>query len=419
MKRLLLAALTCAACMAVLPGFAQSVIQGQLLYHDLWPIHPAKVLLVRTTNQTIADSTQTDTLGQYAFSQVAAGSYIIKVTPQFTYDDIDMADALLVIHYLAPGQQINLSLLQRLAADMNKDSQISIGDALAIIQKWIANQLNKTTTEEEWIFVADTSLPDTLVISGQITDTTNYNLNGAPEADTQGAPPRPQKKPSYPHYLKAGAVLTASAATETLIPVRMAESVRIGGMGLVLGLSSPDACFLGFEPVLPGWTIQVSGNFLRLAWVDETAGGRTFLPGELLGHIRLQLSPSCTHLSITQGPASHVISAEGTQLKQTLFEIPSVQTETHTTRLEAVYPHPVTGSAQIQYALATASEVKLRLLDLQGRMVQEILHATKEAGSHTQPFTSHQLRPGIYVLEMTVQETQQRFRLTRQVLLAD
>lgn len=375
--------------------------------------------MVRTTNQTIADSTQTDTLGQYAFSQVAAGSYIIKVTPQFTYDDIDMADALLVIHYLAPGQQINLSLLQRLAADMNKDSQISIGDALAIIQKWIANQLNKTTTEEEWIFVADTSLPDTLVISGQITDTTNYNLNGAPEADTETEKNRPQKKPSYPHYLKAGALFTASVATETLIPVRMAESAGIGGMGLVLGLSSPDACFLGFEPVLPGWTTQVSGNFLRLAWVDETSGGRNFQPDELLGHIRLQLSPSCTHLSITQGPASHVISAEGTQLKQTLFEIPSVQTETHTTRLEAVYPHPVTGSAQIQYALATASEVKLCLLDLQGRMVQEILHATKEAGSHTQTFTRNQLRPGTYVLEMTVQDTQQRFRLTRQVLLAD
>ncbi len=418
MKRLLMAALTCAACLAVLPGFAQSVIQGQLLYHDLWPIHPAKVLLVRTTNQTIADSTQTDTLGQYAFSQVAAGSYIIKVTPQFTYDDIDMADALLVIHYLAPGQQINLSLLQRLAADMNKDSQISIGDALAIIQKWIANQLNKTTTEEEWIFVADTSLPDTLVISGQITDTTNYNMGGTPSGNTS-PDERPQKKPSYPHYLKAGALFTASVATETLIPVRMAESAGIGGMGLVLGLSSPDACFLGFEPVLPGWTTQVSGNFLRLAWVDETSGGRNFQPDELLGHIRLQLSPSCTHLSITQGPASHVISAEGTQLKQTLFEIPSVQTETHTTRLEAVYPHPVTGSAQIQYALATASEVKLCLLDLQGRMVQEILHATKEAGSHTQTFTRNQLRPGTYVLEMTVQDTQQRFRLTRQVLLAD
>lgn len=76
--------------------------------------------------------------------------------------------------------------------------------------------------------------------------------------------------------------------------------------------------------------------------------------------------------------------------------------------LFAPFPNPVRATSSIRYRLPTSTSVKLTVIDVQGRVVHELVSEAQSAGVHTVNFTTD-LNPGMYFLRFragTVQQTQ-------------
>jgi hypothetical protein len=64
------------------------------------------------------------------------------------------------------------------------------------------------------------------------------------------------------------------------------------------------------------------------------------------------------------------------------------------------YPNPFNGNTIIEFVIPTATAVKIRIYDITGNLVKELLNEHKETGRHNISFDSGALTSGIYFYEL-------------------
>ena len=67
--------------------------------------------------------------------------------------------------------------------------------------------------------------------------------------------------------------------------------------------------------------------------------------------------------------------------------------------LWSVYPNPLTTSTTINYELSTASYVSIKVFDVTGRQIDELVSASQEASNHTQIWDASYFEKGVYMIE--------------------
>ena len=73
-------------------------------------------------------------------------------------------------------------------------------------------------------------------------------------------------------------------------------------------------------------------------------------------------------------------------------------------RLAQNYPNPFNPATTIAFDLPKASQVKLDVYDINGRLVQELMHQELPAGRHAAPFDGAALPSGLYLYRLTTPE---------------
>jgi flagellar hook assembly protein FlgD len=78
--------------------------------------------------------------------------------------------------------------------------------------------------------------------------------------------------------------------------------------------------------------------------------------------------------------------------------------------LRAPNPNPILGSTLVSFALPEASDASLRVYDLQGRLVRELLRGQLPAGEHTVQWDGRNengeaISHGIYFLQLITPRT--------------
>src|SRR5690606_14252386 len=69
--------------------------------------------------------------------------------------------------------------------------------------------------------------------------------------------------------------------------------------------------------------------------------------------------------------------------------------------LEQNYPNPFNPSTSIKYSVAERSNVNIKIYDMLGKEVANLVNTVKEAGSHEVSFNASNLASGMYVYTIT------------------
>jgi len=167
---------------------------------------------------------------------------------------------------------------------------------------------------------------------------------------------------------------------------------------------------LGLPPCTTGTVDNYPGINIARDYIEiHPNGGVEFIPSPTLGKGRLFFINPC----ITPAPAAPPLDPEATT--EVDEDRAAMLTSTDPLSLEA-YPNPFTQHINIRYAFQSsepASSVTLNLLDYTGRLLQTI-HRRQDCppGEHALEFNGGPLAPGIYLLQITVEDTN---RLTRKI----
>ncbi|MBK9292774.1 MAG: T9SS type A sorting domain-containing protein [Bacteroidetes bacterium] len=70
------------------------------------------------------------------------------------------------------------------------------------------------------------------------------------------------------------------------------------------------------------------------------------------------------------------------------------------TTLAGIYPNPANDNITLRYYLSESSNVQIQILDLSGKLVQQIAHRTQAAGEHMQQINISQMPAGVYLVRM-------------------
>jgi hypothetical protein len=80
----------------------------------------------------------------------------------------------------------------------------------------------------------------------------------------------------------------------------------------------------------------------------------------------------------------------------------------------AIAPNPFNSTARIVFTLPQGSEIKLRVFDVTGRLVETLVDGRIEAGEHEVRFESEGLASGVYIARL---ETGKETRVQKMVLM--
>jgi hypothetical protein len=70
------------------------------------------------------------------------------------------------------------------------------------------------------------------------------------------------------------------------------------------------------------------------------------------------------------------------------------------TKLAQNYPNPFNPSTTISYTLKSSGTINLRVYDVTGRLVKELVNGRKNAGKHVVSFDAGNLASGIYIYRL-------------------
>ena len=156
----------------------QFAISGKFIYDNTPVVKPLKnvKLILKTVEGVKIDSTLSDNLGSYAFSNATIGRYFMEPSITKTPGSINPLDALYVNRNFI-GTYVFSDPLKQLAADVNVDKKTNPTDALLINKRYIG--IIPTFKAGDWLFAHDTIKV--------VNDNVIYNLKGICVGDVDGS----------------------------------------------------------------------------------------------------------------------------------------------------------------------------------------------------------------------------------------
>jgi hypothetical protein len=71
----------------------------------------------------------------------------------------------------------------------------------------------------------------------------------------------------------------------------------------------------------------------------------------------------------------------------------------------SIYPNPLRSSTTINYHLNAAAYVSIKVFDVAGRLIDEMVNSTQEASYYTEVWDASEFEKGIYVIEIHIKNT--------------
>jgi hypothetical protein len=358
---------------------------GQVLYHNNYPISGVNAYLHVPGGNIIATAV-TNSEGYYEFTNVTPGDYTITFSTQQPAGGVELNDAFLVM--LKVLNMYIFTPIQTIAADVNGSGTITMQDFTMILVGYLNRGI---PFPNPWVFESiSTPIPppsrDGVISRG-----------GSSSGDVNGSL-QPDDKNNSIFITNPVVNMTAASSDPVDFSIASGQNLKIAGMHLVIDIPE-ELKVIDVESMISQANVSLSGNQIKVTWLDETRQGYELTDGEPLFKVKAQPSrPSrngdtyCLEL----GRESHFINTEGKLLNGVSLNLPIINLSVENKLNHSAYPNPFIDNANLEYQIPQDGHVIIALYDQSGKTVKELENGTLSAGSHKVRIEGYDLLPGIY-----------------------
>ncbi len=384
---------------------AAYVLSGLVTYDNTALTHLNNVSVILKQNGSVVHQTTTDSQGNYSFSNLQSGTYVLTGSSGKAWGGVNSVDALKTSRHF-----VGLSLLQgvrKLAADVNGSGGINSVDALLIAKRFVG--LNTSFAAGDWAFPKDT-----IQFANTSNQTANFKAVVVGDVDGSYNPPA---KTDYGLELLSKGILIANNSDAFEIPVSVAGACEIGAISLILTFPAQLFDLENVTTSMPGtFVYNVVGSELRIAWYSlepvKLSAGDILL--SLKGHAKTREAIAANSWVID--PESILADQSGEALRVKI-SIPEIISNTKECYLSQNVPNPFNAHSEISWYMPEAGRVVLKVYDLPGNAVKTLVDANFGSGTHTTSLDGTNLQAGTYYYRLILHDTGNGFSQTKKFIL--
>ena len=353
-----------------------------------------------TIEGDIINTSVSDVNGIYEFTDVPAGNYTVSFFTQEEAGGVEIDDAYLILQYL--DGEVELTPIQMLAADVNGNGVINMGDHNQIVNHY----LNHGTPFPvgPWVFE-----DDTITIPGESRDGVGVKM-GSSSGDVNGSlQPDPKKNQIF----LENPALNLELNPETPITFDLTSQNHLRLTGMHLAFRMPEGLdILSIKSPVQHLTYSLRDGILRITCIDNSRSIYDIEPGTpVVSIVAKNVSKAGSgsyNLAICD--ESHFMDSEGKLLSGIKFEMPVINYTLVQSLSHSAYPNPFISSVNFDYELNSEGLISVQIYDQNGKLVRDINEGNQNAGIHKINLDGSQFAPGLYHYSITFNGKQQEIQ---------
>ena len=351
-------------------------------------------LNLRNGTGNLVASTTTNQNGNYSFSGIADGTYVIEAATAKTWGGVTASDVLLYKKHIA--NITSLSGIFLASGDVNVSGSLSAADVL-LIKKRIASIINSFASGD-WLFN-----PLLVNVSGGNVD---QSFNGLTYGDANGSY-QPATYKNTNAVVEEGNITigsTEAARGQLQVPVYASSMTSLGSFQFTIRYDPKALAFKEIASVYPGIESVLVGTpeagILTFVWAADD-NGLNITREELFSINFISNIASASDLTFSNSPTATEFGDFDGNLFAPVLKSGSVGKNTDITEDGyTVYPNPNHGLITISSNRNDAGLVNVKVTDQVGKTVYAQTDISLRANSG-QTFDLSQLPKGIYILSIS------------------
>ncbi len=347
---------------------------------------------------TPISSTNTSSSGHYSFGSITSGNYTMDITPEDSWGGVNSTDALLILNHFAHID--TLKGMELAASDVNHSQTVNGTDALFVMKRYTG--MISSFPSGDWLY-----------------NTENLTINGNQVVNDFAMLCFGDVNSSYVPAKKDGENVSLvyegsriiQSFTDFDLTISVKDMIEMGAVSL--GLTYPEE----FMEINGAELLNTSGNAIftadnglfRIAWADLNSVNYE------AGDEMLVVHCTAKDLSLMQEPIFVGLYGESEfadPTAQVINNVTLVVPELTTLAvginnpaeeglwLSENYPNPFTHSTTIRYQIPEFGNVTLKVFDITGAIITELVNSPQKKGEYAVEFNSEGLEPGIYFYKL-------------------
>jgi len=362
--------------------------------------------------------TKSDSLGCFKFVNILPGNYALSAckTGGHPTNYVNAADALMAALYSIDPVCSPLTLVQRLASDVNNDGIVNSADALQIVLRYTG--IICSFQKGDWLFVTDSSS----FAVGATNCVNNMEFIAVGDVNCDALPAgscfAKQGAPALSAVLHPGTSMKVRSTEEFEIPIRLTSAATLGSMSMRIQYPTDAVTFMGVR----GPDGIVSGGDSSVAVVAWFSADNPLKlkENDVLLSLRFKPVKDAANFTLTLDPSSQLTNDKASILHGIDLTVPPVEVLLPTEfALEQNYPNPFNPSTTIWYSVPTESKVTLTIYDICGRTIQTLVQRQCVEGSYPARWEATNMPSGVYFCRMEAVgvTTKRSFTATKKLVL--
>ncbi len=389
-------------------------INGRLTYANtaMTGMNNTKVILKELPNNKV-DSIVLGANGMYQYDNLWNAGYFLKPVITKPWGGGNSTDALAIMKHFVGLSYLNGIYLQ--AADVDITGYVNSSDALMTQKRYIGMISGFPSGDWTWE-------DNNIIIYGI---NVVYDFQALCFGDVNGSytPPLTKQEP-YLNLISQND-LTIASFQSFVLPFAISEQREVGAISLTLDYPSE---YLVVEDVKlgnsrsDGLLYAENKGVLRISWYDlESFKLQANEPILLIKFKSKDLTGvSSDKLNFSAKGSSELADPDAKIIEEVNIYIPklSVIVSLQEYSLSHNFPNPFEGVTEIGYSLKEAGNVNLKVFNISGKEVSEIVNDYQQAGHYKVKFDGSNLIEGVYFYKISVKGNSDDFSQSRMMVIS-